>query len=40
LPIVGLIKIAKGKSDDEKGLGIILLIVGIVLWIVLAVASN
>jgi hypothetical protein len=40
LPIVGLIKIAKGKSNDEKGLGIILLIVGIVLWIVLAVASN
>ena len=40
LPIVGLVKIIKGNTDDEKGLGVILLIIGIVLWIVLAVASN
>ena len=40
LPIVGLVKIIKGNTYDEKGLGVILLIIGIVLWIVLAVASN
>ena len=40
LPIVGLVKIIKGNTDDEKGLGVILLIIGIVLWIILAVASN
>lgn len=40
LPIVGLVKIIKGNTDDEKVLGISLLIIGIVLWIVLAVVSN
>ena len=39
LPIIGIYKIATGNEDD-KATGTILLIVGIIIWIIMAVISN
>ena len=40
LPIWGLIKITKGDTDEEKGLGALMLIGGIVLWIIIGVIGS
>ncbi len=34
LPVYGVYRIITGKSDGEKAVGVLLLIVGILLWIV------
>ena len=39
LPIIGIYKISTGNEDD-KVTGTILLIVGIIIWIIMAVVSN
>lgn len=39
LPIIGIYKIATGNEDD-KAVGTVLLIVGIIIWIIMAVVSN
>jgi len=40
LPIVGLIMMLNSKTEDNKVLGGVLLVVGIVLWIIIGIASN
>lgn len=40
LPIVGLVMILNSKTEDNKVLGGVLLVVGIVLWIIIGIASN
>lgn len=39
MPIVGLV-LAFGKNHEKRPLGWVLLIVGIILWVVLAVAGS
>lgn len=34
LPIVGLVKIIKGENEDDKALGVVLLVIGIIVWII------
>lgn len=40
LPIVGLVMMLNSKTEDNKILGGVLLVVGIVLWIIIGIASN
>ena len=40
LPIVGLVMMLNSKTEDNKVLGCVLLVVGIVLWIIIGIASN
>lgn len=40
LPIVGLVMMLNSKTEDNKVLGGVLLVVGIVLWIIIGIASN
>lgn len=39
LPIIGIYKIVTGNEDD-KAIGTVLLIIGIIIWIIMAVVSN
>lgn len=39
LPVVGLYKIVKGDEDD-KALGTVLLVIGLILWIAIAIMGN
>ena len=40
LPIVGLVMMLNSKTEENKVLGGVLLVVGIVLWIIIGIASN
>ena len=40
LPIVGLVMMFNSKNEDDKVLGGILLVVGIIIWIFIGIASN
>ena len=40
LPIVGLVMMLNSKTEDNKVLGGVLLVVGIALWIIIGIASN
>ena len=40
LPIVGLVMMLNSKTEDNKVLGGVLLVLGIVLWIIIGIASN
>ena len=40
LPIVGWVMMLNSKTEDNKVLGGVLLVVGIVLWIIIGIASN
>lgn len=40
LPIYGIFKMLCGKEESDKILGAILLVVGIVIWILLAIAGR
>ena len=40
LPIVGLVMMLNSKTEDNKVLGGVLLVAGIVLWIIIGIASN
>ena len=40
LPIVGVVMMLNSKTEDNKVLGGVLLVVGIVLWIIIGIASN
>lgn len=32
MPVVGVYKILTGETDEDKGIGVIMLIVGLILW--------
>ena len=40
LPIVGLIMLLNSETEENKTLGGVLLVVGIIIWIILGVVSN
>lgn len=40
LPLVGLYLVAASKNEEDKALGIVLMVVGIIIWIVLAAIGN
>lgn len=40
LPLVGLYLVTASKNEKDKAIGIVLLVVGIVIWIILAVIGN
>lgn len=40
LPIVGLVMLLNSETEENKTLGGALLVIGIIIWIVLGIASN